>query len=93
MDRHTESLLPEICQKERHGSIILQLLNMINRSFAYIKYDKAVPFFLHISGNNISVCRCSIIRGILEKNLFFQVKYLTSYSRKRICQNRLPKCE
>ena len=44
MDRHTETLLPEICQKEKHGSIILQLLNMINRSFVYIEYDKAVPF-------------------------------------------------
>ena len=68
MDRYTETLLPEICKKERHGSIILQLLN---RSFAYIKYDKAVPFFLHISGSNVSVCRCSIIRGKLEKNLLF----------------------
>ena len=29
IDRHTETLLPEICQKERHGSIILQLLDMI----------------------------------------------------------------
>ena len=29
MDLHTETLLPEICQKERHGFIILQLLNMI----------------------------------------------------------------
>ena len=57
------------------------------------KYDKAVPFFLHISGSNVSVCQCSIIRGKLEKNLLFQVKYLTSYSRKGICQNRLPKCE
>ena len=84
MDRHTETLLPEIFQKERYGS---------NRSFAYMKYDKAVPFFLHISGSNVSVCRCSIIRGKLEKNLLFQVKYLTSYSRKRICQNRLSNCE
>ena len=29
MDRHTETLLPEICQKERHGSMILQLLDII----------------------------------------------------------------
>ena len=29
------------------------------------------------------MCRCSIIRGKLEKNLLFQVKYLTSYSRKQ----------
>ena len=28
--RHTETLLPEICQRERYGSIILQLLNMIS---------------------------------------------------------------
>ena len=59
----------------------------------YVKYDRTVSFLLHISGSNISVCRCSIIRGKLEKNLLFQETYLTSYSRKRICQNRLPKCE
>ena len=46
----------------------------------------------YISGSNVSVCR-SIIRDKLKKNLLFQVKYRISYSRKRICQNRLPKCE
>ena len=80
--RHTKTLLPEICRRERHGSIILQLLNMIKPySFAYVKYDKTVPFLLHISGSNVLVCRCYIIRGKLEKNVLFQVKSPTSYSR------------
>ena len=54
-NRHTETLLPEICRRERHGSIILQLLNMINRSFAYVKYDKTVPFLLH---NQVAMSQC-----------------------------------
>ena len=73
--------------------------------FAIVKYDKTVAllilnmikpylsFYIFQVAMSQCACRCSIIRGKLEKNLLFQVKYLTSYSLKGICQNRLPKCE
>ena len=69
--------------------------------FAIVKYDKTVVLrifniikpYLSFYIFQVAMSRCAIIRGKLEKNLLFQVKYLTSYSRKRICQNRLPKRE
>ena len=44
MDRYTDTLLPEICQKEKHGSIILQLLNMIYKTVALLTLDMIKPY-------------------------------------------------
>ena len=40
--RHTETLLPEICQRERHGSIILQMLNTIKPYLSFYIFQVAV---------------------------------------------------
>ena len=44
MDGHTETLLPEICQKERHVSIILQLLNNYDKTVALLILNMIKPY-------------------------------------------------
>ena len=57
IDRHTETLLPEICQRERHGSIILQLLNMINKTVALHILNMIKPYlFFYIFQVAMSQC-------------------------------------
>ena len=79
-------ILHRSMQKFNKFTKVFNISYLTDTKLRFYHMIESYTFPFDILGSNVSVCGCSIISGKLKKNLLFQVKYPTSYSRNRICQ-------